>query len=191
RALGAGVDGGAPGQRGHPVDGGRPVKAQESGVNAYHGGVGRQGREVCGAPGSPQPHAPQDSPLRGIPTGSQESGEGTALASPASLSLRAGEGRAIPHPTPLPAGEGEQAPAPSPAPRGRGWGGGGLFSHPDLAAVLLIVLVALSLRAAFAFRAPAFVTKDSIEYVEPALNLVDGRPFVLAQRRTPAYPLVM
>jgi hypothetical protein len=66
-----------------------------------------------------------------------------------------------------------------------------LRAHPDLAAVLLVVLVALTLRGAFAFRAPVFVTKDSIEYLEPALDLVDGQPFVLAQRRTPAYPLVM
>lgn len=64
-------------------------------------------------------------------------------------------------------------------------------AHPDLVAVLLIALVALTLRSAFAFRVPAFVTKDSIEYVEPALALVDGQPFVLAQRRTPVYPIVM
>lgn len=64
-------------------------------------------------------------------------------------------------------------------------------AHPDLVAILLIVLVALTLRSAFAFRVPAFVTKDSIEYVEPALALVDGQPFVLAQRRTPVYPIVM
>lgn len=64
-------------------------------------------------------------------------------------------------------------------------------AHPDLVAVLLIMLVAFTLRSAFAFRAPAFVTKDSIEYVEPALALVDGEPFILAQRRTPVYPLFM
>jgi 4-amino-4-deoxy-L-arabinose transferase-like glycosyltransferase len=64
-------------------------------------------------------------------------------------------------------------------------------AHPDLVAILLIVLVALALRSAFAFRVPAFVTKDSIEYVEPALALVDGGQFALAQRRTPVYPIVM
>lgn len=64
-------------------------------------------------------------------------------------------------------------------------------AHPDLAALLLVVLVAGGLRMAFAFRIPAFVTKDSVEYVEPALALVDGGPFVLAQRRTPVYPLFM
>src|SRR5207249_1267918 len=83
-------------------------------------------------------------------------------------------------------------PLPRAAEGGGGWGvPRWLRAYPDLAALLLIVLVALSVRAAFAFRTPAFVTKDSIEYVEPALNLVDGQPFVLAQRRTPAYPLVM
>ncbi|MFN8635103.1 MAG: glycosyltransferase family 39 protein [Chloroflexota bacterium] len=66
-----------------------------------------------------------------------------------------------------------------------------LRAHPDLAAILLIVLVAFTLRSAFAFRVPAFVTKDSLEYVEPALSLVDGSQFSLAQRRTPIYPLVM
>jgi 4-amino-4-deoxy-L-arabinose transferase-like glycosyltransferase len=69
----------------------------------------------------------------------------------------------------------------------RGW----VRAHPDLAAMLLIVLVALALRGAFAFRVPAFVTKDSLEYVEPALTLMDGGPFSLAQRRTPVYPVVM
>jgi 4-amino-4-deoxy-L-arabinose transferase-like glycosyltransferase len=68
---------------------------------------------------------------------------------------------------------------------------GWVRAHPDLAAVLLIVLVAAGIRLAFAFRVPAFVTKDSIEYVQPALALVEGGPFVLAQRRTPVYPLFM
>jgi 4-amino-4-deoxy-L-arabinose transferase-like glycosyltransferase len=56
---------------------------------------------------------------------------------------------------------------------------------------VLIALVAFGLRSAFAFRVPAFVTKDSVEYVEPALSLVDGGQFALAQRRTPVYPAVM
>lgn len=63
--------------------------------------------------------------------------------------------------------------------------------HPDLVAMLLIALVAFGLRSAFAFRVPAFVTKDSVEYVEPALALVDGGTFALAQRRTPVYPIMM
>ncbi|MCC7370631.1 MAG: glycosyltransferase family 39 protein [Chloroflexi bacterium] len=66
-----------------------------------------------------------------------------------------------------------------------------LRAHPDLLAIILVVLVAFALRSAFAFRVPAFVTKDSIEYVEPALALVDGEPFILAQRRTPVYPIAM
>jgi len=80
------------------------------------------------------------------------------------------------------------APPPHGVRRGlRGW----VEAHPDLAALLLIALVAGGLRLAFAFRVPAFVTKDSVEYVEPALALLDSGPFVLAQRRTPVYPLFM
>jgi hypothetical protein len=64
-----------------------------------------------------------------------------------------------------------------------------LRAHPDLVALGLVLLVAAIVRVAFAFRVPAFVTKDSLEYVEPALSLVFGGPFELAQRRTPVYPL--
>src|SRR4051794_22291223 len=64
-------------------------------------------------------------------------------------------------------------------------------AHPDLLAIVLIALVAFSIRSAFAFRMPAYVTKDSLEYVEPALSLVDGGAFSLAQRRTPVYPIVL
>jgi hypothetical protein len=66
-----------------------------------------------------------------------------------------------------------------------------LRAHPELVALGLVLLVAALVRAAFGFRIPAFVTKDSIEYVEPALSLVFGGPFELAQRRTPVYPLFM
>ena len=69
--------------------------------------------------------------------------------------------------------------------------GGWLRTHADLAAIGLIVLVGVLLRAAFAFRTPVFVTKDSLEYLEPALALAGGGPFELAQRRTPAYPLFL
>ena len=79
----------------------------------------------------------------------------------------------------------------------RGWGKPRPYSaavswiaaHPDLLALGLVVLAAAALRVAFAFRVPVFVTKDTIEYVEPALALVGGGPFELAQRRTPVYPL--
>jgi 4-amino-4-deoxy-L-arabinose transferase-like glycosyltransferase len=55
----------------------------------------------------------------------------------------------------------------------------------------LVLIVALAVRAAFAFRVPMFVTKDSLEYIEPALNLLAGQPFDLPQRRTPVYPLFL
>jgi len=55
----------------------------------------------------------------------------------------------------------------------------------------IVLLAAVLLRAAFVFRVPLFVTKDSLEYFEPALSLVSGGPFELAQRRTPIYPLFL
>ena len=67
----------------------------------------------------------------------------------------------------------------------------GVRSHPDVVALGLVLLVAAVLRAQFAFRVPVFVTKDSLEYVEPALSLVGGGSLELAQRRTPVYPLFM
>ncbi len=66
-----------------------------------------------------------------------------------------------------------------------------LRAHPDFVALVGIILVAALLRAAFAFRVPVFVTKDSLEYVAPALSLIGGGPLELAQRRTPVYPLFM
>jgi 4-amino-4-deoxy-L-arabinose transferase-like glycosyltransferase len=92
------------------------------------------------------------------------------------------------------AGEGGQAARLPLSSQERGLGGEvfrWIQRHPDLVAILLVALVALTVRSAFAFRVPAFVTKDSIEYVEPALALVDGGQFALAQRRTPVYPIVM
>jgi 4-amino-4-deoxy-L-arabinose transferase-like glycosyltransferase len=64
-----------------------------------------------------------------------------------------------------------------------------LARHPDLALLAVVVLVAAGLRLAFALRVPVFVTKDSLEYIQPALGLVGGGAFELAQRRTPVYPL--
>jgi hypothetical protein len=52
----------------------------------------------------------------------------------------------------------------------------------------VVVLVALGLRLAFTFRSTVFVTKDSLEYVQPGYGLVFGQGFELAQRRTPVYP---
>ncbi|MFN8522987.1 MAG: glycosyltransferase family 39 protein [Chloroflexota bacterium] len=67
----------------------------------------------------------------------------------------------------------------------------GVRRHPDLVAVVVIIVVALAIRAAFVFRVPVYVTKDSLEYVEPALKLIAGGGLDLPQRRTPAYPVFM
>lgn len=60
--------------------------------------------------------------------------------------------------------------------------------HPTLAALIVVLLVATGVRLAFTFRSPVLVTKDSLEYVQPAYGLVFGQGFELAQRRTPVYP---
>jgi 4-amino-4-deoxy-L-arabinose transferase-like glycosyltransferase len=64
-----------------------------------------------------------------------------------------------------------------------------LRGHADLVLLGVVVLLAALVRLAFALRVPVFVTKDTLEYVEPALNLIAGGPLELAQRRTPVYPL--
>jgi 4-amino-4-deoxy-L-arabinose transferase-like glycosyltransferase len=61
-------------------------------------------------------------------------------------------------------------------------------AHSTLLLLCTVVLVALGLRLAFTFRSPVFVTKDSLEYVQPGYELVFGQGFELAQRRTPVYP---
>jgi hypothetical protein len=61
-------------------------------------------------------------------------------------------------------------------------------SHSTLLLLCTVIVVALGLRLAFTFRSPVFVTKDSLEYVQPGYGLVFGQGFELAQRRTPMYP---
>ncbi|MFN0072326.1 MAG: ArnT family glycosyltransferase [Chloroflexota bacterium] len=61
-------------------------------------------------------------------------------------------------------------------------------THRTLILLTTVILVALGLRLAFTFRSPVFVTKDSLEYVQPGYGLVFGQGFELAQRRTPIYP---
>lgn len=61
-------------------------------------------------------------------------------------------------------------------------------ANSTLILLSVVVLVALGLRLAFTFRSPVFVTKDSLEYVQPGYGLVFGQGFELAQRRTPIYP---
>ncbi|HEX3247576.1 MAG TPA: glycosyltransferase family 39 protein [Chloroflexota bacterium] len=62
------------------------------------------------------------------------------------------------------------------------------MAHSTLILLGAVLLVALALRLAFTFRSPVFVTKDSLEYVQPGYGLVFGQGFELAQRRTPVYP---
>lgn len=66
---------------------------------------------------------------------------------------------------------------------------GGLRQHPDRAALLLLLLVALALRLAFTFRAPVFLVHDSVTYFESGYDLARGAGFDLAFKRTPLYPL--
>ncbi|MFN8636373.1 MAG: glycosyltransferase family 39 protein [Chloroflexota bacterium] len=61
--------------------------------------------------------------------------------------------------------------------------------HPDLAALLLVLLVAALLRGVFLFRAPVFATGDSEGYLAPGFALANGLDFDLsASKRTPGYP---
>ncbi|MCC6175487.1 MAG: glycosyltransferase family 39 protein [Chloroflexi bacterium] len=65
---------------------------------------------------------------------------------------------------------------------------GWIRRHPDLAMLLLVVLVAGGLRAAFLYRAPVFATGDSEGYLAPAYALARGNDLELSSKRTPAYP---
>jgi hypothetical protein len=63
-----------------------------------------------------------------------------------------------------------------------------LAARPDAFAIGLIVLVALAIRVAFAFRVPVFLLRDSVSYSLPAWDLLNGYGFDLSIRRTPVYP---
>lgn len=58
-----------------------------------------------------------------------------------------------------------------------------------LVALLLIALLALALRLAFGFRAPPFVTNDSLSYLLPGFDLVHGGAFSPILKRPPLYSL--
>jgi len=60
--------------------------------------------------------------------------------------------------------------------------------HPDLAALLLVLVVAVLLRGAFLYRAPVFASGDSEGYLAPGYALARGYEYDLASKRTPAYP---
>ena len=59
----------------------------------------------------------------------------------------------------------------------------------EAAQVGALLLLALLLRLALHFRAPAFVGKDSQSYYLPGWSIAHLQPFELGQRRTPGYPL--
>lgn len=63
--------------------------------------------------------------------------------------------------------------------------------HPDAIALGTIVLAATIIRAAFAFRAPVFLLRDSVSYLLPGWDLLYGYGFDLSIRRTPTYPLFL
>src|SRR5215212_303464 len=63
-----------------------------------------------------------------------------------------------------------------------------LAAHPDALAIGLIVLAAVTIRVAFAFRVPVFLLRDSVSYFLPAWDLLNGYGFDLSIRRTPVYP---
>lgn len=63
-----------------------------------------------------------------------------------------------------------------------------IAAHPDALAIGLILLVAILVRAAFTFRVPVFLLRDSVSYFLPAWDLLNGYGFDLSVRRTPVYP---
>ena len=63
--------------------------------------------------------------------------------------------------------------------------------HGILIALLLIAVLALTLRLAFSFRAPPFVTNDSLSYLLPGFDLVHGGAFSPILKRPPLYSLVI
>lgn len=65
---------------------------------------------------------------------------------------------------------------------------GWIRRHPDLAALLVVLVVAAMLRGAVLYRAPVFATGDSEGYLAPGYALARGLEYDLASKRTPAYP---
>jgi 4-amino-4-deoxy-L-arabinose transferase-like glycosyltransferase len=63
-----------------------------------------------------------------------------------------------------------------------------LAAHPNLTALVLVVLVASLVRVCFMFRAPVFLLNDSGTYYLPAHDLVHGLGFDISIRRPPVYP---
>ena len=59
---------------------------------------------------------------------------------------------------------------------------------PTVYCLLVVGGVALALRLGFAFRAPPFVTNDSLSYLLPGLDLARGFEFAPILKRPPLYP---
>jgi hypothetical protein len=66
-----------------------------------------------------------------------------------------------------------------------------LTRHQDRLALVVILLLASCVRAAYFFRAPIFIYEDSIGYFESGYELARGIGFDLPLRRTPGYPLFL
>ena len=58
-----------------------------------------------------------------------------------------------------------------------------------LLALVGVLLLALLLRVAFTFRAPPFVTNDSLSYLLPGFDLIHGGGFDPILKRPPLYPM--
>jgi 4-amino-4-deoxy-L-arabinose transferase-like glycosyltransferase len=59
---------------------------------------------------------------------------------------------------------------------------------PTVYCLLLVGLVALAVRLAFHFRAPPFITNDSLSYLLPGFDLARGLEFAPILKRPPLYP---
>jgi 4-amino-4-deoxy-L-arabinose transferase-like glycosyltransferase len=82
--------------------------------------------------------------------------------------------------------------SPRPVCRGRlAWAFGTTLAgrRGTLISLLAIGLLALAVRLAFAFRAPPFVTNDSLSYLLPGFDLIHGAGFAPILKRPPLYPL--
>ncbi|MCC6178603.1 MAG: glycosyltransferase family 39 protein [Chloroflexi bacterium] len=62
-------------------------------------------------------------------------------------------------------------------------------AHPDLILMIVLLVVAAVVRAAFVVRAPLFIRRDSIAYFQVGYEFAHGLGFDLPLRRTPLYPL--
>jgi 4-amino-4-deoxy-L-arabinose transferase-like glycosyltransferase len=80
------------------------------------------------------------------------------------------------------------------APRARRWLrglAGFVAAHPDLVLLAVLLVVTASVRGMFLLRAPLFVRRDSLAYLQTGYELARGQGFDLPLRRTPLYPLLI